>query len=137
MATLGGTPFSFVAPALFKDIPIITLAVITTVVVIPVVIHYASPARLTDILGDAMAKAQTTFAEALEAGYLSYSEVDRFNNLKREVTAIKLETLRNSKSYWGSVWGFLKIRTFTVLLCIWKVHHFETDLKIQKENRAV
>ncbi|KAJ6514971.1 hypothetical protein C8R47DRAFT_1313367 [Mycena vitilis] len=136
MTTMGGTPFSFVAPALFKDIPIIPLAVITTVVIIPVLIHYASPARLTDILGDAMAKAKAAHDEALEAGQISRSQKREFKTLRREVSAIKVETLRNSRSYWKLLWGFAKGRTVTVRLCIWKVRQFETDLKIQKENRA-
>ncbi|KAJ7622926.1 hypothetical protein DFH06DRAFT_1340564 [Mycena polygramma] len=131
------TPFSVVASALANSIPIIPLTVITVVVVIPLIVHYASPARLTDILADAMSKVKTSGAEALEEGYLSFSEVDRLNILQRKVSAINLETLRNSRSYWKTLFGFLKGRTVTVLLCIREARDLETQIKILKENRSV
>ncbi|KAJ7654545.1 hypothetical protein DFH06DRAFT_1329810 [Mycena polygramma] len=133
------TPFSIVTSALAKYVSIKALIVVTIFVVIPLFVHYASPVRLTVILEAAMSKAKATFTNALEAGHLSYSEVDRFNTLQREVSAIKMETLGNSRSYWGSLWGFLKGRTFTVLLCIWKARDLETEMKVKmlKETRVV
>ncbi|KAJ7654556.1 hypothetical protein DFH06DRAFT_1474474 [Mycena polygramma] len=137
MLAVNETPFSIVAPALAKDISIKALAVITIFVVILNVVHYASPTRLTDILVDAISKAETACVEAFRAGHLSRSQKAKFENLKREVSVIRRETLHNSRSYWRLLWGFMKGRTFTVLLCIWKVRNFETELEIQKEARAV
>ncbi|KAJ7622931.1 hypothetical protein DFH06DRAFT_762638 [Mycena polygramma] len=148
------TPVSIVAPALAKDIPLQPLVVITTVLAIPIAVHYASPTRLTDILEGALSKAKTAFADAVEAGHLSAagitSESERMEmcvclphsvfiyhaqlwlpSLKRKVKDIKLETLANSRTYWGSVQGFLKGRTSTVLRCIWAVQDFETQLKVR------
>ncbi|KAJ7622921.1 hypothetical protein DFH06DRAFT_1340560 [Mycena polygramma] len=130
-------PFSIVAPALARDIPVQPLAVITAVVAIPIGVHYASALRLTTILEDAMAMAKTAHDEALDAGQLSRSQMRTFKNLKREVSAIKVETLRDSQSYWRLVSGFLKGRTFTVFRCIWKVKKFESELEIQRETRTV
>ncbi|KAJ7654544.1 hypothetical protein DFH06DRAFT_1133318 [Mycena polygramma] len=126
MLAVNETPFSIVAPALAKDISIKVLAVITIFVVIPIIVHYASPTRLTDMLVDAMSKAETASVEAFRAGHLSRSQK---TNLKREVSVIRRETLRNSRSYRRSLWGFVKGRTFTVLLCIRKVRNFETELE--------
>ncbi|KAJ7646122.1 hypothetical protein DFH06DRAFT_1300868 [Mycena polygramma] len=132
MAPLAGEPLSLVGPALAKDIPIKPLAVIAAVVAIPLVVHHASPVRLTDNLEDAMSKARAAYTEAI-ADHLSVSEIatesKKLDDLKREVTSIKLETLRHSRSYRGSLWGFCKGRTFTVLRCIWKVQDFETEIK--------
>ncbi|KAJ6514968.1 hypothetical protein C8R47DRAFT_1089266 [Mycena vitilis] len=135
MPIIRKTPFSIVTSALAKDISINALVLVTILVVIPVIAHYTSPARLTAILEDAISKAKVAHDEAVEAGQISHSQKREFKTLKREVSAIKVETLRNSQSYWKSLWGFAKGRTAIVLLCIWKVRHFETDLKIQKENR--
>ncbi|KAJ7622930.1 hypothetical protein DFH06DRAFT_1305481 [Mycena polygramma] len=128
MATISETPLSIVAPALIKDIPVKPLAAITAVLAIPFGIYYASPARLTGILEDAMVEAKTLFDEAFYAGHVSRSQKRKFKTLKREVSAIKVETIRSSQSYWRSLWGFLKGRTFTVLLCIWR--HVERDTTV-------
>ncbi|KAJ7654553.1 hypothetical protein DFH06DRAFT_1133327 [Mycena polygramma] len=71
MPTGHETPFSIVTSALAKDISIRDLVVVTVFLSIPLVVHYASPARLTDILADDMSKAKTTHDEALEAGQIS------------------------------------------------------------------
>ncbi|KAJ7622918.1 hypothetical protein DFH06DRAFT_762478 [Mycena polygramma] len=131
------TPFSIVASAFANSIPIRSLTLIAMVVVIRLFIYYASPTRLTTVLGDAMSKVKKCGAEALEAGYLSPSEVDRFNSLQRRVSAINLETLRNSRSQSKVLFGFLKGRTFTVLDCIREARDLETQIKILKENPAV
>ncbi|KAJ7622923.1 hypothetical protein DFH06DRAFT_1143025 [Mycena polygramma] len=121
-------PFSIVAPALARDIPIQPLAVITTIVAVPLGVRYASPARLTAILDDAISKAKAAHDEAVEAGQISRSQMRTFKNLKREVSAIKVETLRDSQSYWRLLSGFVKGRTFTVLRCIWKRRFVDQDL---------
>ncbi|KAJ6514962.1 hypothetical protein C8R47DRAFT_1313360 [Mycena vitilis] len=123
-------PFSIVAPALARDIPVLPLAVITTMVAVPLGVRFASPARLTAILEDSISKAKAAHDEAVEAGQISRSQMRAFKNLKREVSAIRVETLRGSQSYWGLLSGFLKGRTFTVLRCIWKVKKFESELEV-------
>ncbi|KAJ7622920.1 hypothetical protein DFH06DRAFT_1340559 [Mycena polygramma] len=131
MPAIRETPYSIVASALAKDIPVKPLAVITTVVAIPLIVHYASPVHLTKILEDTMSRVDVSCAEVFKAGHLSYSEVESFNSLQREVSAIKMETLNNSRSYWGSLWGFLKGRTFIVLLCIRKARDLETEITVK------
>ncbi|KAJ7622925.1 hypothetical protein DFH06DRAFT_1447129 [Mycena polygramma] len=77
MLAVRETPFSVVASAFANNLTIKALAVITVFVVIPLTAHYASPARLTDILDDIMSRVNALCAEALEAGYLSASEMER------------------------------------------------------------
>ncbi|KAJ7654550.1 hypothetical protein DFH06DRAFT_517101 [Mycena polygramma] len=137
MPAIRTSPFSVVASALANSIPIMPLTVISVVVVIPLLVHYTSPARLTDSLTDAMSKVKTSGAKALDEGYLSSSEVDRLKILQRKVSAINLETLRDSRSHWKTLFGFLKGRTVTVLLCIREARDLETRIKILKENRSV
>ncbi|KAJ7654548.1 hypothetical protein DFH06DRAFT_517065 [Mycena polygramma] len=137
MLAVRETAFSVVASAFANNLTIKALAVITVFVVIPLTVHYASPTRLTDILVNIMSRVNALCAEALEAGHLSSSEMEKLRNLQRKVSAINLETLQNSRSHWKGLCGFLKGRTFTVFFCICEARDFETQIKILKERRAV
>ncbi|KAJ6514960.1 hypothetical protein C8R47DRAFT_1063727 [Mycena vitilis] len=141
MPAIRETLYSTVAPALAKEITVkpLNLAVITTVVAIPLIVQYASPVRLTNTVEDTMSRVDASCAEAFKADHLSYSEVENFNSLQREISEIKIETIHISRSYWGSLWGFLKGRTFIVLLCIRKAQDLETEImvKMLKETRVV
>ncbi|KAJ7654526.1 hypothetical protein DFH06DRAFT_516787 [Mycena polygramma] len=118
MPAIRNTPISIVASALANNIPIKALAAMTIFVVIALAIRSASPARLTDILADTMCRVKASCAEAVDAGYLSSSEIKKLRSLQRQVAAIDLATLQNSRSHWKELCGFLKGRTFTLLLCI-------------------
>ncbi|KAJ6581710.1 hypothetical protein B0H19DRAFT_1061228 [Mycena capillaripes] len=110
MPTIPDTPVSIVASDLPNSLSIKALAVIITIiVVVRIIIHYTSPTRLTNILIVAMAELKKI--------------------LGRKVSAIQAETLKDSHSYLGTICGFLKGRTFTVLLCIWEVEDLERQIK--------
>jgi hypothetical protein len=64
MSPIPEAPISIVASALLNNITIKVLVAITIIPVIAVIIHYASPQRLTDILLADMAKAKKTYLEA-------------------------------------------------------------------------
>ncbi|KAJ6581747.1 hypothetical protein B0H19DRAFT_1251923 [Mycena capillaripes] len=127
MPAIPEVPISIVA----SDLPIKALAAIIIVIVVAVIIHYASPKRLTDVLIVAIAELKKTYVKALDTGHISASETERFNALKRKVSAIEKETLDDSRSYLGTICGFLKGRIFTVILCIWEVEDLGTEIKIQ------
>ncbi|KAJ7915618.1 hypothetical protein B0H13DRAFT_2270256 [Mycena leptocephala] len=132
MSPIPEAPISIFASALLNNITIKLLVAITTIPVIAVIIHYASPQRLTDILLADMAKAKKTYLEAHAADTtgISASEMEKLHNLQRKVSAIHVETLHNSRSNWKTFRGFCKGRTLTVLGCIWKVRDLETHIKI-------
>ncbi|KAJ7860506.1 hypothetical protein B0H13DRAFT_2672057 [Mycena leptocephala] len=138
MSPIPETPISIVASALLNNITIKVLVAITIIAVIAVIIHYASPQRLTDILLADMAKAKKTYLEAHAADTtgISASEMEKLHNLQRKVSAIHVETLHNSRSHWKTFRGFCKGRTLTVLGCIWKVRDLETQIKILKESKT-
>ncbi|KAJ6581719.1 hypothetical protein B0H19DRAFT_1228986 [Mycena capillaripes] len=104
---------------------------INTVAATAVIIHYASPKRLTGILTNAMAQLKKTSSDAFEAGRFSAPEIEKLRLLKHKVSIIQAETLDDSRSYLGTIGGFLKGRTFIVLLCIWEVRDLEIYIKIQ------
>jgi hypothetical protein len=81
MSPIPETPISIVASALLNDITIEVLVAITIVPVIVVIIHYASPQRLTDILLADMAKAKKTYLEAHAADTtgISASEMEKLH----------------------------------------------------------
>ncbi|KAJ6581750.1 hypothetical protein B0H19DRAFT_1370000 [Mycena capillaripes] len=128
MPIIPDTPVSIVASELPNNLSI--FLGINAVAATAVIVHYASPKRLTAILIVAMAELKKTYVKALDTGHISASETERFNVLKHRVSAIKKETLVDSRSYMKSICGFLKGRTLTVLLCIWEVEDLETQIKI-------
>ncbi|KAJ6581700.1 hypothetical protein B0H19DRAFT_1061218 [Mycena capillaripes] len=132
MPTIPEDPVSIVASQLLaNNLSIKALFVIIIFAVIARLFHYASPQRLTAVLVDAMDKLKKTSSDAFEMGHLSASEIDKLKVLRRKVSPIQAETLRNSRSNWRALYGFFKGRTFTVLLCIWEVQVLEMDIKIQ------
>ncbi|KAJ6581723.1 hypothetical protein B0H19DRAFT_1061240 [Mycena capillaripes] len=135
MPIIPDTPVSIVASELPNNFSI--FLGVNTVAATVVIVHYAAPKRLTDILIIAMAELKKTYVRALDTGHISASETERFNVLTHKVAAIKKETLENSRSYLKSICGFCKGRSLTVLLCIWEVEDLETQIKILKESRAI
>ncbi|KAJ6581704.1 hypothetical protein B0H19DRAFT_1251884 [Mycena capillaripes] len=123
---------SVIASELPNNLSIKVLVAIFIFAVIVVILHYASPQRLTDVLVDAMTKLKKTSAEALETDHLSGSEIETLKTLKRKVSAVQAETLSSSRSYWKPIYNFFKFRTLTVLVCIREVRDFEKHIKIQR-----
>ncbi|KAJ6581708.1 hypothetical protein B0H19DRAFT_1251889 [Mycena capillaripes] len=129
MPTLPNTPVSMVASELPSNLSIFLC--INTIAATAVVIHYASPKRLTGILIDAMAQLKKTSSDVFEAGRLSAPEIEKLRLLKHKLSAIQAETLEDSRSYLGTICRVLKGRTFTMLFCIWEVRDLEMHIKIQ------
>ncbi|KAJ7696486.1 hypothetical protein B0H17DRAFT_1329168 [Mycena rosella] len=99
-------------------------------------IHRASPIRLTRNLVAAIADAEKTYLEALEAG-VSNSELhtaERLSSLQLKVSTIHEATLCNSLSYRAAFCAFLKGHSLTVLYSIREVREFETHIEIMKES---
>ncbi|KAJ6581751.1 hypothetical protein B0H19DRAFT_1331338 [Mycena capillaripes] len=131
MPTIPETPISIaVTSDLPNNLSIKLLVSITIVAVMAVLIHYTSPQRHMGVLVDAMAKLKKTSSDAFEAGRFSASEIETLRSLKQKFSTIQAETLDDSRSYLKTICGFLKGRTFTVLLCIWEVQDLEMHIKI-------
>ncbi|KAJ6581705.1 hypothetical protein B0H19DRAFT_1331284, partial [Mycena capillaripes] len=113
-----------------SDLPIKALAAIIIVIVVRAIIHCASPKRLTAVLTNAMTQLKKTTSDAFGAGRLSASEIEKLRLLEHKVSAIQAETLEDCRSYLGTICGFLKGCTFTVLLCIWEVQDLEMHIKV-------
>ncbi|KAJ6581728.1 hypothetical protein B0H19DRAFT_1251904 [Mycena capillaripes] len=129
MPTIPDPPVFIVASELPNDLSIFLGIIILAATA--VIIHCASPKRLTDILIVAIAKLKKTSSDAFEAGRLSASEIEKLRLLKHKVSTIQAETVDNSCSYLKTICGFIKGRTFTVLFCIWEVEDLEMHIKIQ------
>ncbi|KAJ6581737.1 hypothetical protein B0H19DRAFT_1061253 [Mycena capillaripes] len=137
MPAISEVPISTVASDLPNNLSIKALVAIIIVIVVTVIIHCASPKRLTDILIVAMAQLKTTSSDAFEAGHLSASEIERLRLIKHKVCIIQAETLDDSRSYLGTIDGFLKGRIFTVLLCIWEVQDLEMYIKVAEQIQSL
>ncbi|KAJ6581720.1 hypothetical protein B0H19DRAFT_1251897 [Mycena capillaripes] len=131
MAIIPEASVSVIASELPNNLSIKVLVAIFIFTVIVVILHYASLQRLTDVLVDAMIKLKKMYAEVLETGHLTGSEIEKLKTLKRKVSTIQAETVDNSRSYWKPIYEFFKFRTLTVLLCIREVRDLEKHIKIQ------
>ncbi|KAJ6581733.1 hypothetical protein B0H19DRAFT_1251908 [Mycena capillaripes] len=137
MPAIPEPPIYIVASELPNDLSIKALATIIIVIGIRIIIHYASPKRLTDILVVAMAELKKTYVKALDTGHISAFETERFNTMKCKVSTIQAETLDDSRLYLKTICGFLKGRTFTVLLCIWEVEDLERQIKFAGQIQSL
>ncbi|KAJ6527204.1 hypothetical protein DFH09DRAFT_1094872 [Mycena vulgaris] len=102
------------------------------------IVHYASPMRLTRVLVAAIAEAEKTYLEAVEAGVLSKYDVHMggtLTSLRFKVSHIRETSLRNSLSYRTAFCEFIKGRTLTLLQCIGEVRGVETHIEILKEEQ--
>jgi hypothetical protein len=51
-------------------------------------------------------------------------------SLQLKVSKLREQSLQGSRSPWRTIFAFFKGKTFSVLLCIWEVRDFETQIKV-------
>ncbi|KAJ7846641.1 hypothetical protein B0H13DRAFT_2362879 [Mycena leptocephala] len=118
-----------VLPTAGSNTPIIVLVIL---LIAAGIIHYVSPMRFTRLLVAAMAMAEKSYLEVLEAGLASLSDIhtaEMLSALQLKVSAIREASLRSSLSIWATICEFLKGRTFSLLQCIREVQALQTQIE--------
>ncbi|KAJ7117770.1 hypothetical protein C8R44DRAFT_879308 [Mycena epipterygia] len=137
MSALSETTISLLtsAPPMSATANITTGVVVLTMMAL--IVHYASPKRLTRVLVAAIQDTENAYLAAIEAGVLSKSDVHtaaRLSSLQIKVSHIREVTLSSSLSYFGVLRDFFKGRSFVILKCIHDVRSLEAEIEILKEG---
>ncbi|KAF8208361.1 hypothetical protein K438DRAFT_1755049 [Mycena galopus ATCC 62051] len=117
------------APAM----PIKVFIAVLVMIAIGRTISYILPLHLTKILLATMTESEKIYLEAYGIGLRSPADAETLDSLKRKVSSIVQETVRNSDSWRAALCDFLRGRTFILLHCIYEVHCFEARIKTLKE----
>ncbi|KAF8208359.1 hypothetical protein K438DRAFT_2013115 [Mycena galopus ATCC 62051] len=128
-ATIPEETVSNAAPAM----PIKVFIVVLVLMVVGRMTYYMLPLHLTKILLAKMTETEKIYLEAHGMGLRSPVDTETLDSLKRKVSGIVQETVRNSDSWHATLYDFVQGRAFILLHCIYEVHCFETRIKTLKE----
>ncbi|KAJ7917569.1 hypothetical protein B0H13DRAFT_2322310 [Mycena leptocephala] len=107
--------------------------IIFGIVVVVVILRYASPLHLTRVLVIAITVAEKTYIDAIETGLLSLSDMhtaEMLSSLQLKVSDIREVTLRNSLSWRTAQLEVLKGCTLILLRCICEVRNLEAHIEV-------
>ncbi|KAJ6514969.1 hypothetical protein C8R47DRAFT_1275873 [Mycena vitilis] len=109
-----------------------TSLVVVVCFVVAILAHCASPVRLTRVLVNTIAVTENIYFEVLERGLIGPSDALE-PMLQLKVSAIRDESLDNSRSNWKEFCSFFHGRSVTIFLCIREVRDLGTRIEILKE----